>query len=101
MFDYTDGTPAILKARIWQVIFELESGSGLNSDIQFEIGFMKDSKFVKTANKKRHLRTQRTLDMLQVIQDAESVPAIKQDLEDHLVDELAKEPDVEPEEEPE
>ncbi len=97
MFDYTDGTPAILKARIWQVIFEQESRSGLNSDIQFDVGYMNGEDFVKTGNKVRHLRTQRTLDMLQVIQGAGSVPAIKQDLESYLVQELEEDPDVEPE----
>lgn len=95
MFDYVDGTSAILKARIWQVIIELEPE--LNSDIQFDIGYMSNGDFVKTANRKRHLRQQRTLEMIQIIQDAESPAAAKQDLEDHLVLELAKDPDVEPE----
>lgn len=96
MFDYADGTPAILKARIWQVIFELESGSGLNSEIQFEIGYWDGEKFVKVGNKKRHLRTQRTLDMIDIIRGSASNAAVKQNIEDHLVLELAKEPDVEP-----
>ena len=96
MFDYTDGNPAILKAEIWQVIIELKPE--LNSDIQFDVGYMDGEDFVKTANRKWHLRQQRTLEMIQIIQNAESPAAAKQDLEDHLVLELAKEPDVEPEE---
>lgn len=97
MFDYTDGTPAILKARIWQVIIELEPE--VNSDIQFHVGYLNGGEFVKTGNNKRHLRQQRTLDMIQIIQNAETPAAAKQDLEDHLVLELAKDPDVPPPEE--
>lgn len=97
MFDYTEGNPAISKAKIWQVIIELEPE--LNSDIQFHIGYMDNGEFVKTGSNKRHLRQQRTFDMIRIIQNAESPAAAKQDLEDHLVLELAKDPDVPPKEE--
>lgn len=96
MFDYTDGNPAILKARIWQIIIEMEPE--LNSDIQFDIGYLDNGEFVKTGNRKRHLRQQRTLAMIQIIQDAASPAAAKADLEAHLVLELAK--DLDEEEEP-
>ena len=95
MFDYTEGNPAILKARIWQIIIEMEPE--LNSDLQFDIGYLDGGEFVKVGNRKRHLRRQRTLGMLQAIIDSGGPPAAKQVLENHLVLELAKEPDEEEE----